>query len=182
MRPVISNVLVLEVMNKIRQVSIKIFEFTCSIKQLCGRCHIKFMWQFASLRFQILLKSFGEMWLVSQTCELFKSLSKKRWCSQQEFLLHVIYNFSLPDQGVRTPWPDEGGENMIFSFSFFLFFWKFRLWQGGLSLYGHHKGARELAQIWCINFACLRPGAIRSGFTNSKKLVYFNLLYCLYKV
>ena len=81
MRQVISNVLVLEIMNKIRQVSIKIFEFTFSIKQLCGRCHIKFMWQFAALRFQILLKSFGKMWLVSQTCELLKSLSKKRWCS-----------------------------------------------------------------------------------------------------
>ena len=45
MRQVYSNVLFyLEIVNKMRQVSITISEFTHSIKQPCGRCNIMFIW------------------------------------------------------------------------------------------------------------------------------------------
>ena len=45
----------LEIVNKMRQVSIKISEFTHSIKQPWGRYKVKFIWQFTALNFQILL-------------------------------------------------------------------------------------------------------------------------------
>ena len=44
----------LEVVNKMRQVSITISEFTQSIKQPCGRCGIKFIPQFTVLSCQML--------------------------------------------------------------------------------------------------------------------------------
>ena len=45
----------LEIVNKMRQVSVTIFEITHSVKQLCGRSEIKFIWLFTALSFQILL-------------------------------------------------------------------------------------------------------------------------------
>ena len=94
----------LEIVNKMRQVSITISEFTHSIERPCGRCHIKFIWQFTALSFQILLNSYWKMWkTVVQACKLLKSLSKKPGGSSKEILL--IYDFSLHD---------EGGENKIY--------------------------------------------------------------------
>ena len=67
---------------------------------------------------------------VAQTCRLLKILSKKPWGSSKEILL--IYYFSLPD---------EEDENKIYQFlSFSVYYWKFWLGQGGLSVYGSHKG------------------------------------------
>ena len=108
-------------MNKIRQVSITLSEFT-------RRCDIKSIWQFTAFSFQIYIE---KMWkTVVQACKLLKSLSKKPWGSSKEILL--IYYFSLPD---------EGGENKIYQFlSFSVYFWKFWLRQGGLSFYGFQKG------------------------------------------
>ena len=97
----------LEIGNKMRQVvSITISELIHSIKQPCGRSDIKFIWQFSSLSFQILLNFYWKMWkTVVQACKLLKSLSKKPGGSSKEILL--IHYFSLPD---------EGGENEIYQF------------------------------------------------------------------
>ena len=48
----------LEIVNKIRQVSISISEFTYNIQQPCEKCQIKFIYQFTSLNFKILLHSY----------------------------------------------------------------------------------------------------------------------------
>ena len=120
----------LEIVSKMRQVSITISEFTHSIKQPWGRYKVKFIWQFTALNLQILPNLYWKMWkTVVQACKLSKSLSKTPWGSSKEILL--IYYFSLPD---------EGGGNKIYQFlSFSVYFWKFLLKQGGLSIYGSQK-------------------------------------------
>ena len=45
-----------EIANKMRQASTTISEVTHSIKKPCGRCNIKFIWQFIAHSFQILSK------------------------------------------------------------------------------------------------------------------------------
>ena len=120
----------LGIVNKMRQVSITVSEFTHSNKQPCGRRDIEFIWQFTALSFQILLNLHWKMWkTVALACKLLKSLCKRPWGSSKEILL--IYYFSMPD---------EGGENRIYQFlSFSVYFWKFWLRQGGLSFYGSQK-------------------------------------------
>ena len=97
----------LETVNKMRQVSITISEFTHSIQQPCGRWEIKFIWQFTALSFQILWNLYWKMWkTLVQACKMLKSLSKRPWGSSKEIIL--IYYFCLPD---------EGGEIRFVSFS-----------------------------------------------------------------
>ena len=113
MRQVFSNVLFyLEIVNKMRQVSITISEFTHSIKQSCGRCDIKFIWQSTVLGFQIVSNLYWKMWkTVVKAYKLLKSLSMKPWGSSKGILW--IHCFSLPD---------EVGENF---FSFSVYFLEF---------------------------------------------------------
>ena len=96
----------LEIVNKTKQVSITVSEFTHSIKQPCGRCDIKFKSQFTALSFKILLNLYWKMWkTVVHACKLLKSLSKRDRGSSKEILL--IYYFTLPDEGGEneTIWP-----------------------------------------------------------------------------
>ena len=83
----------LEIVNKIRQASNTISEITHSIEKPCGRCYIKFIWQFTALNFQILLNLYWKVWkTVVQACKMLKSLSKRPWgssntsISEHEFL------------------------------------------------------------------------------------------------
>ena len=121
----------LEIVDKMRQVSITISEFTHSIMQPCGRCNINFIWQFTALSSRIFLNLYWKCKKnVVQACKILKSLSERPWGSSKEIL--SIYYFSLLD---------EGGEIKICQFlSFSVYFWKFWLRQGGLSFYGSHKG------------------------------------------
>ena len=101
----------LEIVNKMRQASNTISEVTHSIKKPCGRCDIKFIWQFTALSFQILLNLYWKMWkTVVQACKLVKSISMRPWGRSKEILL--IYYLSLPD---------EGGENKIYIYKFLFF-------------------------------------------------------------
>ena len=122
----------LEIVNKMRQASNTISEVTHSIKKPCGRCDIKFIWQFTALSFQILSNLYWKMWkTLVQACKMLKSLSKRPWGSRKEIFFNLIL-LSLPD---------ERGENKICQFlSFSVYFWKFWLRQGGLSFYGSRKG------------------------------------------
>ena len=52
----------LEIVNRMRQISITISGFTHSIKKPCGRGDIKFIWQFTALSFQNLLNAYWKMW------------------------------------------------------------------------------------------------------------------------
>ena len=139
----------LGIVNKMRQVSITVSEFTHSNKQPCGRRDIEFIWQFTALSFQILLNLHWKMWkTVALACKLLKSLCKRPWGSSKEILL--IYYFSMPD---------EGGENKIYQFlSFSVYFWKFWLRQGGLSFYGSQKGDEgadtDLMFQFCLPYSC----------------------------
>ena len=139
----------LEIVSKMRQVSITISLFTCSIKQPCGRCTFKFIWHFTVLSCHILFNFCCKMWkTVVQACELLKSFSKKPWGSSKEILL--IYYFSLPH---------EGGENKINKFlNFSVYFWKFWLRQGGLLFYGSQKGDKgtdtDLMLQFCLPYTC----------------------------
>ena len=120
----------LEIVNKLRQVSIWISQFTHSIKQTCGRCGIKFIWQFTALSVQILLNLYWKLWkTVVQAFKLLKSICEKLWGRWKGIL--SIYYFSLPD---------EGDDNNIYQFlSFSVYFGKFWVRQGGLSFYGSHE-------------------------------------------
>ena len=67
-----------EIVNKMRQVSIAISEFTHSIKQTCGRCDVKFILTVSSPQFSIFVKySLKNVKSVVQACKLLKLLSKK---------------------------------------------------------------------------------------------------------
>ena len=129
----------LEIVNKIRQVSISISEFTYNIQQPCGKCHIKFIYQFTTLNFQILLHLYWKLWkTVVQACKLLRSLSEKPWGSSKEFSL--IYYFSLFD---------EWGGNKIYQFLSFLSLF-FENFDWGMEVYHFmdlRKGTRELTQI-----------------------------------
>ena len=73
MRQVFFNVLFnLGIVNKMRQVSIKISEFIYSNKQPCGRRVIEFIWQFTALSFQILLNLHWKMWKTSPSMQTFE--------------------------------------------------------------------------------------------------------------
>ena len=75
----------LEIVNKMRQVSIKISEFIHSIKQPDRRCNNKFIWQFTALIFQIFLIEI-KMWkTLVKACKLLKSLSKRLEAAQKKF-------------------------------------------------------------------------------------------------
>ena len=137
----------LEIVNKMRQVSITISEFTHSIKQSCERWDIK-LYDSLQSSVQILLSLYWKTWKnIFKACKLLKSLSKKALGSSKEIL--VIYCFSLPD---------EGGETKIYQFlSFSVYFW---LRQGGLSLYGSHKGGESAYTDLMFQF-CLPSKKLR---------------------
>ena len=152
--------LYLEFVNKMRQVSIKISEFTHSVKKPCERCDMKFIWQFTAFSFQIMLNLYRKRWKSEfQACKLLKSLSKKRWGSSKENLL--IYYFSLPD---------EEGENSIFQFlSFSVYFWKFWLIQGSLSFYESHEGDEGADTDIMFQF-CLPISYTQINYSNEKNM------------
>ena len=132
----------LEIVNKTRQVSSTNSEFTHSSKPPCGSCDYKFKSQFTALNFEILLNLYWKMCkTVVQACKLLKSLSKRPWGSSKEILF--ISYLSLPD---------EGGENKIYEFlSFSVYFWKFWLRQGGLSVQKGDEGAdTDLMFQFCL--------------------------------
>ena len=122
----------LEVMNKMRQVSITISGFTHIIKQPWRRCDINFIWQFTALSFEILLNLYCKMWKLKS-----KLLPARCWGSSKEILL--IYYFLLPD---------EGGENKICQYlSFSVYFLTYWLRQGAYHFMDFTRGTRELTQI-----------------------------------
>ena len=95
---------------------------------------------------------------VVQACELLKSLSKKPWGISTEILL--IYCFLLHD---------EGGENKIYQFlGFSFYFWKFWLRLGGLSSYGTQKGDEGADTDLIFQIACLMGRTTALDFKAAK--------------
>ena len=125
----------LEIVNKMRQVSITISEFTHSIKQPCGRCNIKFIWQFTALSFQILINLYWKMWnTVVQTCNLLKSLSKTPEAAQKKIYLFIISLCLMREVAIR-----------FINFSVFQFIFEHFDW--GREVYHFMDLIRELTQI-----------------------------------
>ena len=109
MRQVFLNVFFyLEIVNKMRQVSITISDFTHSIKQPCGRC-----------------------------CDIkFVTVYSPQFSNVVEFILRNVRNFSQSVQAVKIRqlkrnfiellflMLEEGGEDIIYVFQFFSLFLK----------------------------------------------------------
>ena len=140
----------LEIVNKMRQVSITISEFTHSIKQPCGRCNIKFMWQFTALSFKMLLNLYWKMQkTVVQACNLLKSLSKKPWGSSKELLSILLFLFA---------WWGRWKSNLSVSQFFSLLFENFDCGKEVYHFIDLIRRTSELTQIQCLSFACLSWG------------------------
>ena len=63
---------------------------------------------------------------------------------------------------------------IVFSVSqFSILFWKFRMWQGGLSLYGHHKGAEGAGTDMMLQFCLPKSWGNKKWFHKYQKFSVF---------